>query len=127
MNVKNKPTPKIGDVLYSLNVGNATRHCEQVLTPVIVTKIGRKYFSCRGEKQSDWQKATEYYIEDWVEKNNISPNSKLYSTPQECEEETEPFVIQKEIRDAFQYGANSHKVTVKDLRVIKAILDKYKL
>lgn len=41
-----KPTPQVGQTLYSLNIGNAARNCEQKLKPVIVRKVGRKYFEC---------------------------------------------------------------------------------
>lgn len=42
----NREKPKVGDVLYSLSIGNASRFTEQKLTQVKVTKVGRKYFHC---------------------------------------------------------------------------------
>lgn len=38
--------PKLGDILYSLNINNAARNVKQELTEVTVTKVGRKYFTC---------------------------------------------------------------------------------
>ena len=42
-----KTKPVVGQVLYSLNVGNAARNCGQVLTPVTVVSVGRKYFKVK--------------------------------------------------------------------------------
>lgn len=39
-----KKTVAVGQTVYSLPIGNAARRGEQVLTPRVVTKVGRKYF-----------------------------------------------------------------------------------
>ncbi len=55
--------PAVGQVLYSLNVGNAARGRERVLTPVVVIKVGRKYFTCRPEGKDSWADV-QYHLSD---------------------------------------------------------------
>lgn len=115
-----KPIPIVGQTLYSLNVNNAARDKEQKLTPVTVTKVGRKYFACR-PIDSTWRE-TQYSIETWREKTKYSPDSQLYVSPQELEDEKEAANISKEIQKAFEYGYNRRDVSLDALRQIKAII-----
>jgi hypothetical protein len=77
-----KKKPSVGDTLFSLNIGNAARNCEQVLTPVVVTKVGRRYFYT----EEGWSRRA-YHLSDWREKSNYTPNSELYATRQSWEDE----------------------------------------
>lgn len=72
--------PKVGQIIYSLNVGNDVRGCEQVLTPMIVSKVGRKYFTCDPEG-CNW--GTQFYLDDWREKSEYTSNHCLYENKQE--------------------------------------------
>jgi hypothetical protein len=112
-----KPTPTIGQTLYSLNVGNAARRVPQTLTPVIVTKVGRKYFTT-GE---GWQ-ATQYHIGDWREKTDFSPNSHLYASEQEYADEKESDELCRRIGKAFEYGRNAKALPLEALRRIEGII-----
>ena len=96
-----KPTPTIGQTLYSLNVGNAARRIPQTLKPVVVTKVGRKYFTV-GE---GWR-ATEYHLHDWREKSDYMANSRLYASEQEYADEKETSEICGRIAKAFEHGKN---------------------
>lgn len=113
--------PKVGQTLYSLNVGNAARHTEKKLTPVIVTKVGRKYFTCKENEDSYWE--TQYHIEDWKEKSDFSATSCLYPSPLAWENEKEAFAICQLIWESFTYGQNKRHVSLVDLRTIKRILE----
>ncbi|MCP4365437.1 MAG: hypothetical protein GY800_09095 [Planctomycetes bacterium] len=106
--------PKVGDVLYSLNV------CEQKLTPVNVVKVGRKYFYCRpyGSRFD-----TAYHIENWKEKSGYPIHSILYASKQAWEEKKESSEICSFISNAFQYGRNRAKLSLDDLRKIKDIME----
>lgn len=43
-----KRKPQIGETLYGLNIGNASRRgVEQKLTPMVVTAVGRKFFNLK--------------------------------------------------------------------------------
>ena len=110
-------TPKVGQTVYSLNVGNAARHNEQVLTPVVVTKVGRKYFTV-GE---GWR-ATQFHISDWSEKTEYSPCAALYESEQEWLDEKESGDLCREIARAFEYGKNSRDLPLSSLREIGKIL-----
>lgn len=113
-------TPKVGDKLFSLNIGNAARNREQKLTPVIVTKVGRKYFTAR-ESGREWS-YSQYHIDTWREKTEYCCNSVLYETEQEWLDEKESDEICRYIFDSFQYGKNQKKLSIGALRTIQRII-----
>ena len=94
-----KPIPQVGQTLYSLNVGNMARGVEQVLTPTIVRKVGRKYFDCSSEQSSRYVK--RYHLDSWKEKTEFSVDSVLYADPQEWYDEKESVEITRMIRKTF--------------------------
>ena len=116
-----KPKPYVGMELFSLNVGNAAgRYREQKLTPVEVTQVGRKYFTCKTELGRE----LIYHIGTWAQKSEYIATSVLYADPQEWEDEKESRNICTEIYKAFDYGHNSKKLPLSKLREIKAIIDR---
>lgn len=113
-----KRTPKVGEVLYSLNVGNAARRVEQKLTPVTVTKVGRKYFETGSGYRPD-----RYHISDWRQENGgFSATSCLYESEQAWEDEKESVQIIVKIRDLFN-GFGGPKYSLDQLRRIKTIIE----
>lgn len=118
-----RPTPKVGDTLYSLNVGNAARRSPQVLTPVQVVKVGRKYFECR---RPEWVNAphmvTVYHLDDWREKTDYCRDSQLYTSPQEYEGSILAMEIRGELQRAFSSGMISQTIPLDKLREIQAIV-----
>lgn len=119
-----KTTPKVGDTLYSLNIGNVNRRgTEQKLTSVTVCAVGRKYFTCHPVDHSFFK--TQYHLEDWREKTDYSPQSKIYTNQQEWEDEKESGEICHIIAEAFSHWGNRKKLPLSDLREIRAILTKY--
>lgn len=117
--MRNKP--KVGQILYSLNIGNAAKNHEQKLTKVEVTKVGRKYFTCKLDKTSYWE--TKYYIDTWHERTDYIADSCLYETPQEWKDESEAKKICQRIFHAFEYGHNKQGITLSDLRKIEEIIE----
>ena len=117
-----KPKPVVGQTLYSLNIGNAARRHEQKLTPTIVRKVGRKYFSCSPLDFPNW--VTEYALDTWREKTQFCQNSALYADSREWEEEKEKSDILSYLRKTFDWsGHASHNITLDQLRAIKKILN----
>ena len=110
----------VGQRLFSLNIGNAARRAKQVLKPVIVTKVGRKYFTVKTEDQYGFE--TEYCLENWCENTKYSPDSKLYEKEQQWEDEKEISVICEKIRRAFEYGKNNQNIDLEKLRMIFSIV-----
>ena len=108
--------PEVGETLFSLNVGNAARNCPQVLTPVVVTKVGRKYFTAGG----GWQ-AKQYRFSDCAQKSEYIADSALYESEQEWEDEKEARVLAGAISEAFKHGRNTKGVPLAALRKIHAI------
>ena len=114
-----KRKPIVGERLYTLNIGNNARHRAQVLTPVTVAKVGRKYFTVI--RVGEWQLATEFYIEDWRERTGgYSANHALYETEQEWADEKEATALCRTIGNAFEYGRNVNRVSLETLRMIAA-------
>jgi len=114
--------PVVGQTLYSLNVGNAARRAEQVLTPATVTKVGRKYFTC---VRDGWNFGEEYHIEDWCEKTEYTASSYLYATEKEWIDEKERNELHKTISEYFSiYGPSKKNMSLKMLRQIKELLER---
>ena len=113
--------PEVGQTLYSLNVGNAARRRPQILTPVVVTKVGRKYFTCKPEVGNKWQEV-QYHLDGWYEKTDCIPDSVLYINPQEWEDVNETNRICNMIGNAFRYGHNKSKLSLQQLRAIEQVI-----
>jgi hypothetical protein len=116
----NKPNPIVGQTLYSLNVGNAARYREHVLAAVVVTKVGRKYFTAQPDGKS--YEARDYRLGSWRQKTEYSADSELYTDPKEWEDEKEALEISKRIRREFDHFSKPTQ-TLDQLRRIAAILD----
>lgn len=117
--MRNKP--KVGQKLFSLNIGNASRRSPQVLTPVIVKSVGRKFFVAGVEGCADHSNET-YHLDTWHEKTNSTADSCLYETEKEWADEKEAAELCAEIGKAFEYGSNRKNLSLEKLRSIKAIL-----
>lgn len=118
-----RPTPKVGDTLYSLNIGNAARHRPQVLTTVQVVKVGRLYFACAKAEHMDCPRMhVTYHLDDWREKTDYSRDSRLYTSPQEYEDEIRSMEIRNELQRVFSSGMLSQTIPLDKLREIQAIV-----
>ncbi len=114
--MKNKP--QVGQRLFSLNIRSDARHTPQVLTPVVVVKVGMKYFSTAPDMESPQWSQTQYSIEDWSEKTDCVADSRLYETVQEWEDEKECSEI-----SAFINSKSLIRLGLEKLRKIKQIID----
>lgn len=117
-----KKKPEIGQIVFSLNVGNAARRCKQELTPLKVTKVGRVYFTA-GE---GWQ-STQYRLDDWSEKSGeYIARSVLYETAQEWEDSKQIKELSRQINLSFGYDHCNIPITLVDAMAIVEILNRYK-
>jgi hypothetical protein len=108
--------------MYSLNVGNAARDKPQVLTPVTVSRVGRKYFSTKKDPNLPFE--VKYRLEDWREENGgYAADSKIYRSELEYQDELAAGSICQELGEIFRYGGNAKKVSLNNLRLIKRIYD----
>ncbi len=117
--------PIKGQKLYSLNVGNAARRSKgQVLTPVIVTKVGRKYFVCERVEDigSHRDNGIQYYLNTWRQKTDYSATSLLYENEQDWVNTKEIVSICKYIEDEFDYGRSKSKLSLQVLRSIEVLI-----
>lgn len=112
-----KRKPIVGETLFSLNIGNAARYRPQELTLVIVSKVGRKYFTVR-----EGYKAKEFHLSTWEEKTEYAPNHKLYESEQEWLDEAEIKQICEQIYRAFEYGKNKKQLPISALREIERLI-----
>lgn len=114
-----KRKPIVGETLYDLNTGNAARNCEQKLTPVVVSMVGRKFFQCHPPGK-EWDK-TSYHIETWREKTNYSSRHALYESKQEWDDRKEAAEIYARLRIVFScLGAPN--IPLAKLKAVEAIL-----
>ena len=117
--MKNRPV--IGQVLFSLAVGNAARrHNEPVVTTIKVSKIGRKYFTCVTDDKYKWERI--YHLDNWREKTDCSPNSKLYESEQAILDEFEASKLYQKIKYDFFDSYRSSLIPLEKLKQIKEIL-----
>ena len=112
--------PVVGQKLYSLNVGNASRRTVQKLTPVIVKKVGRKYFTCSPE---GFDYRTQYHLDDWSEKSDYSAVSRLYESKQAWEDEKEAAMICKRLHCYFDYGRNRKNLSLETVKKVLEIIE----
>jgi len=117
-----KRKPVVGEILYSLNVGNSARRTEQKLTPVEVVSVGRKYFTVSEQKykKSPHMHPT-FHISNWYQKADYTADAALYESPQEWEDEKESQSISSFIAQSFRYGNTTLPLSA--LRQIKQIID----
>lgn len=114
-----KPTLKVGQTLYALNVGNEARGREQVLTPGTVTKVGRKYFDFQFK---DHWRAITYHIDTWAEKSEYSATYQLYESPKAWEDSKRSKELCESIHKSFEYGYNRFDISLENLEKINRII-----
>ena len=114
----------LGATLYSLNIGNAARNVEQVLTPVTVNKVGRKYFTTRNIDDSSGYSDTQYYLSTWEEKSDYSAKSQLWESKEEYEDSIVAKKICHKLWKEFEYGRNKNNVSIEILKKIERLLEK---
>jgi len=112
--------PTVGQTLYRLNVGYAAR---QKLTTVVVTKVGRKYFTVTKDPDRRFPIETQYQLDTWEGNSKYSLGAKLYETEQEWKDEKEARALSKTIGAAFEYGRNVSAQPLDALRRIMAIIE----
>lgn len=104
--------------MFALNVGNAARNREQVLKPVTVTKVGRKFFTVQ------WEGSTctaTFHLDTWREKSLYTPNVALCLTEQTWLDEKEKRELLVFARESFSsYGPT--QLTLAQLRAVAAVL-----
>jgi hypothetical protein len=94
--------PVVGQTLFSLNVNNAARGCLQELTEMVVTTVGRKYFTCKAK--TGWPEFT-YHIDGWRQKSDFSPVSVLYLNKLEYVQQAELDQMHATLAKHFQWLA----------------------
>ena len=114
--------PVVGQKLYALNIGNRARNMQQVLIDAEVVKVGRKYFEVR---LFGYLTTTKFSLDGWLEVSDYSAGYKLYSTPQEWDDEKELKKLRKKLSDIFAYSYGRTELPLECLREIDAIITKY--
>lgn len=111
---------KVDQVVYALNINNAaTRYNPQLLTPVTIKSIGRKYFYIN--ERLPYCREGKFNIETLFHDSNY-PSYKIYLHSQEWVDEKEIQTINSELRRVFG-GCRDSDLSLSKLRRIKAILD----
>ena len=110
--------PEVGQIVYSLNTGNAARNGKRVLTPFVVKKVGRKYFTC-GKVDCPGHMDKRYLLSTWEEDTHYSTESILYRNPQEWEDEKSIVFLRNYIKERM-----NKFISLESLREIEQILRK---
>ncbi len=114
--------PEVGQQLFSLNVGNDARNKKQELTPVVVIKVGRKYFyTClRGHEDCEWMHK-KYHIKGWGQASECSQTSQIYKSAEDWNNKKRRDDLDRIISEKFRYGAR--EVSLSQLERVFAIIN----
>ena len=116
--MKTKPT--VGQTLYRLLMNNrARRGIKPELTPVLVTSVGRKYFTAKSK--DGYQFETKFHLSNGFEASDYSPGYRVYESEQEYLDDVELERLANNLREAFS-GYGKTKFTLEQLRAVAAIL-----
>lgn len=119
--MKQRPKPVVGQTLYSLDLMNNRRRTEaNVLTPVEVSSVGRKYF---GVKKAGFPFETKHHLDTWVEVSRYSPNAALYASEQEWADEKEADALVTMLYGCFS-NYSARKLPLETLRQIRDLIQK---
>ena len=113
-----KRKPILNETLFLERCRN-WRH-EGPLIQVIVSKVGRKYFTCK----MDWREI-QFHLDSWRQVTEYSPDCLLYETEQEHSDLREKERLAALLRQEFNYYGSS-PFSLETLRQIKEIITKAK-
>lgn len=89
-----RPNPTVGATLFSRQVDHRLRE-EPPLEEVTVTKVGRRYFYCKGTCSQE----RTFHLNDWrQELGGYSPDRELYATRQAYLDEMEAARLRTELQ-----------------------------
>jgi len=115
--------PEKGQILYSLNVGNAARNREKVLTEVVVVKVGRKYFYAAPlDRVDDEYLWVQYSIKTWLENTDYTACSALYKSKQEYTDKKKKDELMRKIEKLFR-GYSNPELSLDQLIKIDEIIN----
>lgn len=114
--------PVVGQTVWSLNIGDAARQTEQKLTPLVVVKVGSKYFTAEEETSNRFKRSTQFHLSAWTEKSDYFPRHQAYESAQAWEDQKEATAIANRLRETFAYG-NNRNLTLETLRKIVELIE----
>lgn len=115
--------PEIGQTLYSLNVGNSARNREQTLTPYVVVKVGRKYFTIRRADDELGRTDTQFHLDSWAQKTEYVSGHSLFLSERDYYQGKEASQLFSEIGEYFKHRSNKDNIPLEALQGIKRIMD----
>ncbi len=123
MNEKRKPV--VGETLVMVTCGNLARSRGPVCKPGKVISVGRKYFKVLKDESVQYPKsAEEFHLGSWRQRTDYTPCYELFETEEQWRGIVESQEIRSYLRADFLRGdGQSMKLSLEDLRKIKAIVD----
>jgi len=118
----NPSKPAVGQNVFSLNIGNDARNREQELTPMVITKVGRKYFTAQRPDDTIGYSGKQYHLDTWIEKTEFCANSRIFVTEQEWLDEQEINQINEEMKNLFSYRS-TQPLSLAALHAIQKIIE----
>ncbi len=111
----------VGQTLYAENIDPNNRGRNNELLPVIVTKIGRKYFEVENEAKKHLFDREKFHIDTmWHDGGNYSAKWRIHIDQQAVLDEKEAQAISVWLTPFFGYG--KPKLSLDKLRQIKVII-----
>ena len=114
--------PKVGEIFWRLNIGNAARNRDQKLEAVRVTHVGRKWFTVAPDDLP--HRSDRFTITDREQDSGpYSPTAALYDCPLQWEDEKEAAELWRMMRSLFNY-VGSPQLPLDVLREIRDVIDR---
>lgn len=113
-----KRKPILNETLFLERCGN--RRDEGPLVPVTVSKVGRKYFTCK----MVWREI-QFHLDSWRQVTKYSPDCLLYESEQECSDLREKERLAALLSQEFNHYGQS-PFSLETLRQVKEIIDNAK-
>jgi hypothetical protein len=128
----NRPIPTKRQALYDYDTSRAAHNQQKsrdpraALTPVMVTSVGRKYFSCTVQGFPIGKTHTTLYnLSDWSQCTDTVPTHQLFVSPDDYANLIEERTIWRTLREVFSCGGiNTRRIPLANLREILRLVQK---
>ncbi len=114
---------KVGQELCIIPVGNLVRSYGKNVRKGVVTKIGRKYLHVEIEGVYCGEDGARFNKETLRSESEYNSPWLAFRSMQEIEDREEVSRLREEFQKFFNWGGKSHKLTLKQLRAIKEIIE----
>ena len=109
---------KVGQIIWTLNVNDAARRREQILTEREITKVGSKYFYFK-----EGHREVKFHIETLREVSNYTSNYTIYLNDQDYYDQKHRYELLSKIKGKLETRYEVDGISLEKLGMIADILE----